>query len=620
MTRNRWPYLCTAAVALVSAVHIGSALALDAVNIRLEGIGNEERRDALLERLRGASLTADIVDDEEIDEPPVQDLLGLAQADYARLVSILYSAGYYGPSVSIRLDGNEAADIDPFRVPSSVRQIDITVQSGPRFRFGRANVSPRPQTVPPGPIVEGFETGEVAESDLIGSAANTGVREWREVGHPKADVAGQSVQAVHPDRRLDVDIDLAPGPLLRFGPLTVRGRSDVREERVRQIMGYPEGEIYSPQELRDAVNRLRRTGAFSSVVVEEADVPNPDGTLNYALTLVDEKKRRFGFSAEYGTLDGIALSGFWLHRNLFGGAERFRVDGQISNIGGTAEGFSDAGGVDYSLGFRLTRPGSFGADNDLFVYGRYDHTDDPDYVEDEFTLGVGVSRYFSDDLYGEIAGGLRYSYVDDDFGEREFYHVIFPGSLEWDKRDNEGDPLSGFYSNSKVTPYVGVNGSQSGVYGDFDLRGYFSPGVSDRLTFAGRAQIGTVVGSELEETPPDFLFFSGGGDTVRGQEYQSLGVTLDDGRKTGGRSFLGMSLEARYRAGGSLGVVVFSDIGYVGPESYIDDQAEMQAGAGLGVRYATPIGPLRVDLATPVAGDGGTFNRVDLYIGVGQAF
>lgn len=603
-----------------------SVQALNEVVVRSSGISNDERREALDERLRGASLSAtalDELEDPELPVPTAQDLVGVAQSDYARIVSILYTEGYFGPSVSVLVDGKEAADIDPFNPPSSINKIEILVKTGDRFRFGKAEVAPRATTADPTvPLAPGFETGEIANSSLVGAAANTAVAEWRNEGHAKADIESQSIVADHPARKLDVEVAVDPGPRLKFGNLTITGTSEVSERRLRQILGYPEGEVYSPEELRDAVNRLRRSGVFSVVTMTEAETPNPDGTLDYTLTLVDEKKRRFGVTGEYATLDGLSLSTFWLHRNLFGGAERLRIDAAISNLGGQAkETFSEDGaGVDYSLGFRLTRPGTFGADNDLFVYSLYDHTDDPEYLEDEFTLGVGVSRYFSDELYGEIAGGLRYSDVEDVYGKREFYHFVLPGRLEWDKRDDPGDALTGFYLNGKLTPYVGLNGSQDGAVGELDARAYYTVGQNNNLTFAGRTQIGTVVGSDLDQTPPDFLFFSGGGDTVRGYEYQSLGVDLGDGETSGGRSFLGLSGEIRSRFSNSLGVVAFMDAGYIGPNSVVDDEGEWHSGVGLGVRYDTPIGPLRVDLATPYSGEEKQFSSVELYIGVGQAF
>lgn len=604
--------------AALSAVLALPAAALDRVTVTVRGMANEDRRERLTARLEAASLSRVVL--EEGGEDP-RDVFGIALSDYARMVGTLYAEGYYGPSVSILVDGREAADIDPFAPPAQVDAIAITVEPGARFRFGSVGVAPRAPSATAEPIVEGFETGRPARAGLVGAAANAGIREWRAEGHALAERAGETIVADHPERQLDVAIALAPGRKLRFGQLGISGDTGVRETRIRQIMGFPEGEVFSPDALRAAVNRLQRAGVYRTVSVQAVTPPNPDGTLDYAMTVLERPRRRLGFGAEYSTLDGLSLNGFWLHRNLFGGAERLRIDGEIANIGAEEIGAGDLGGIDYFLGARLTRPGTFGPDNDAFVFAELARDDEEEYEEDSFTAAAGLRRYFSETFFAEAAAGLRYSDVIDAFGEREFYHVIVPTRLQWDRRDEPGDARQGFFLAVEAMPYAGLDTtSQSGGRGYMDARAYLGVGAEKGTVFAARLQAGSVVGSDIDATPQDFLFYSGGGGTVRGQTFESLGVTLEDGRQTGGRSFLGLQTELRQRVTDAIGVVAFFDIGYVGAESYIDVDAEDQSGVGLGVRYATPIGPVRVDVATPYSESDDRFERFELYIGVGQAF
>lgn len=599
-----------------------SVLALESVTVRAVGPVSQEDLEDLDEKLKAASQSNTALEQE--DNNP-QDLLATALSDYERMVSVMYSEGYFGPSVSVKVDGREAYDIDPFAPPSDINSIDIVVDTGPQFRFGTAKVAPRPEKAEADPIVPGFAKGETANASLVGSAANQGVQEWRNEGHAKADIRDQSIVADHNKKRLNVDVELEPGPRLRFGNLSIEGKSAVREERIREILGYPQGEIYSPDELRQALTRLRRTGVFSVVALTEAETPRPDGKLDFTLALIDQKPRRFGFSGEIASLDGITLSAFWLHRNLWGGAERLRIDGSVSNIGGEngtigGDNLGNSGGIDYAAGIRLTNPAMFGADNDGFAFGSFESIDDPEYAETSATIGVGLSKYFDDKYYAEVAGGLRYSDVDDAFGHREFYHVVFPSRLEWENRDVPGNTKVGSYANALLTPYIGVKDSESGAMLDLDLRGYLGFGEKKSVVLAQRVQIGSVVGSSLSETPPEYLFFSGGGDTVRGQPYQSLGVDVGASQQSGGRSFYGFSTEVRTDVTDTIGVVGFVDIGYIGPDSYYTSDGNWQSGLGFGLRYATPIGPIRVDLATPYTGESKEFSRVDLYIGIGQAF
>jgi len=193
-----------------------------------------------------------------------------------------------------------------------------------------------------------------------------------------------------------------------------------------------------------------------------------------------------------------------------------------------------------------------------------------------------------------------------------------PASAEFDYRNDELDATSGYYAFASITPFVAIDGTESGVRTYLDGRAYRQLG--ERLTFAGRAQLGSVSGPSLETAPTDFLFYSGGGGTVRGQDYQSLGVTLDDGQDIGGRSFLGLSAELRVKARDNLSVVGFVDAGYIGSEAFPNgSDGQWHSGAGLGLRYATGIGPIRVDLAVPISGPGKQ-SGFEVYIGIGQAF
>ena len=153
-------------------------------------------------------------------------------------------------------------------------------------------------------------------------------------------------------------------------------------------------------------------------------------------------------------------------------------------------------------------------------------------------------------------------------------------------------------------------------------RAFRSFGADDRFTLAGRARAGSVFGSELATTPRNYLFFSGGGGTVRGHPYQSLGVEEiagpDGPIKTGGLSVASATAEFRVQVREKIGVVAFADYGQVWTGDAFGGEGDDHAGAGLGVRYDTPIGPLRFDVAGPVSGDTG--NGVQLYLGLGQAF
>lgn len=541
-----------------------------------------------------------------------QDIIAAANADYAQLLGVLYKHGYYSGVINIFVDGHEAAQLSPFARPEGVRDVVVRVLPGPPFAFSTARVAPlAPDTELPGE----FATGKRARAPIVGAAADAGVAGWRDQGHAKADLAGQNIVADHKSDTLAAELALQPGPVVSFGNLVQVQDSAVRPERLQQIAGLPTGETFSPDELEKSAKRLRRTGAFKSVSLNEAESLRAGDVMDIEMNVADEKPRRFGFGAELSSNEGVTLSTFWLHRNLLGGAERLRFDAEIGDIGGSSGGID--GGIDYLVGARFERPATFGADTTLYIAGQVSREDEPNYLADKAQFGFGFSRIVTDKLTVEAGLALRYSDVTDALGSRDFFHLLIPLKATYDSRDNILDPAKGVYAQADLTPFVSLDGKDSGGRLLLDGRSYYQIDEGGMFTLAGRVQFGSILGASMADTPQDMLFYSGGGDTVRGQPYHSLGVPVGS-ELTGGRSFVGAQGELRVDLAGSFDPVAFFDVGYIGSESIYDGGGRWHSGAGLGIRYATGIGPIRFDVGLPVTGSTG--DGVQIYIGIGQAF
>ena len=572
-----------------------------ALEVQLEVSGDDELAGAL----RQASLVEAL---EENETPTGQEVLSAAKADYARLVAVLYDAGYFGPVVSIRLDGREASEIRAFDAASAYGRALITVETGPAFRFGQARVSPlAPDTTLP----DGFRVGAPAGTRVIRSAVDGSVEAWRSAGHAKAQPVDQQITARYAERQLNVDVTLDPGPKLRFGDLTLNSRSNVRPERIRQIVGWPTGKDFDPAEVEQARERLQRTGTFRIVTFREAE--NPVGqALPFDLEITDRLPRSYGFGAEISSLEGLTLTGYWQHRNLFGGAERLRFEGEWRGIGGSESG------EDYLVSLRYDRPATFGPHADYFALIELESLDEVNFSSDRIAITNGIVNRRSQRRRFTYGFGFEYAETDDDLGERDYLIFTLPASAEFDYRNSELDPTGGYYGFLELTPFLALDGTENGLRSTLDVRTYRQ--VSERLVLAVRGQLGSIIGPGLEDAPADFLFYSGGGGTVRGQPYQSLGVTLPGGGEVGGRSFVGLSGEARVKASDRISVVGFWDAGYIGEEVFPDGTSgEWHSGAGLGLRYDTGIGPIRVDVGLPVSGPGDN-DGIEFYIGIGQAF
>jgi translocation and assembly module TamA len=191
--------------------------------------------------------------------------------------------------------------------------------------------------------------------------------------------------------------------------------------------------------------------------------------------------------------------------------------------------------------------------------------------------------------------------------------------VTWDRRDSKTDATKNFYIDLNAKPFFGFGTTENGVRIALDARAYKGLGEDNKVVLAARVQGGAILGASALGTPRTDLFYSGGGGTVRGQPYQSLGVSVLDGGTSveiGGTTFVAASLEARVKVTESIGIVGFVDAGSVGLGGFSGNA--WQAGAGLGLRYATGVGPIRLDLAVPV--HGATGEKFQVYVGLGQAF
>jgi translocation and assembly module TamA len=189
--------------------------------------------------------------------------------------------------------------------------------------------------------------------------------------------------------------------------------------------------------------------------------------------------------------------------------------------------------------------------------------------------------------------------------------------LSYDGSDDLLDPNRGFRLSLRFSPELSLHAGAFG-YGRAQVDASFYQPVTERVTLAGRTRLGTILGAGRDFIAPSRRFYAGGGGSVRGYGYQVLGPrdpVFND--PIGGRSLAEFAVEARVRFG-NWGIVPFLDAGnvYASPLPRITD---LRLGAGLGVRYHTRFGPIRVDVGTPLTPRKGD-SRVAVYVSLGQAF
>lgn len=569
-------------------------------------------------QLRGASALWQGREEPALGAP---GLLADARSDYRGLLGALYGTGRYGGTINILVDGREAATLPPDTELTGTVPVIITVEPGPLYRFNEANIvnqapptdDPRDQV--PLPFDEGFAPGQEAPSGVIRRAERLAVEAWRQQGYALAQVTDQQVEAIHPDAAVDATITVDPGRRAVYGPVAVEGTERMDPAFVAYMAGLEAGQDYDPDDIEEANARLAALDVFRSVRLEEAAEIAADGSLPSTLIVQERALRRIGAGGTFSTTDGLGLEAYWLHRNLFGRAERLRIEGAVSGIDSI-----DPDDFTYRFGLAFTKPGVFTPDTRLIAALNAEREVIDAYERTGISGQLGFEHTFSPELTGRLfVEGRHAEFTDDVFGDRSFTSAGFEAAIVYDSRDIPSDARSGLYLEATIEPFYEFTRSEPGVALTGEARAYHALTDDERIVLAGRLRVGSLIGPSIADTAPDRLFLAGGGGSVRGYGYRTIGVTQPGDQITGGRSLLEGSVELRARVTDTIGVVAFADVGHVGEDSFLDFSEDVKVGVGAGLRYLTPLGPIRLDVGVPL--DAGP-NDPDfaVYIGIGQSF
>lgn len=550
-------------------------------------------------------------------QDPVSGDLGVAikaRDDRDRLLATLYEKARYGAVVTVTVNGVDLAELPPNPVFNRSTAVPVHIQVDPGPVFGLGKVTFAGDASRYSPEAFGLQPGGDAGSLSIIKAADKVVNELKKEGRPLARLTGRDVVADHKTNRVDVTISAEGGPVAPIGETSVEGTETVDADFVRSYSLLNNGRPYTPEALTKASERLRKLGVFSSVTIREAQALDAEGRIPVDIRVSEGKHRYFGVGAQFSTTDGFGVQGYWGHRNLFGRAESLRIEGAVSRLGET----TDVKELDYSAGILFSKPGFILPTMTLNASIRA-KTETPDTYQAKIVTAAAGVTYEINDL-DKITGGGEVSYqqTEDAFGSQDYLTFSIPVEFERDARDDKLNPTSGYRAILNVKPsYEALNGN---FFTSFEgsTTGYYGFG-SDAVVLAGKVGAGSIVGGGgLENIPVTRRFYAGGGGSVRGYSYQQISPRNSKGDATGGRSYALASVEARVKITDTIGIVPFIDAVNVAEDS-IPDFKDIRAGAGLGLRYATPFGPIRLDVAVPLQKyEGGS--SYGIYAGIGQAF
>ena len=573
-------------------------------------------REEFVSRFRALSTVADFSNDDE----NIAQLAARARADQELLAELLRNYGYYDAQVIRTVGGLQPgqteADTDP--------AVRFDIVPGQRYRFGAVSLG-RLSTAPDyARLRNAFEikSGDPISSDKIAEEQRDLDSVLGEGGYPFAEIGEPDLLIDHRETRGDLTLPVDPKGKYTFGPVESSLPDFLSGKHLGSIARFEEGDLFKRSLQLDLRRAITATGLVSSVSItpREIEAPTEDAPGVVALDVDLEKAplRTIAGAIGYGSEEGFRLQASWEHRNFFPpeGALKFR------GILGTQEQLA---GVTF-------RKNNFGGRDKILTLDAYASTIDSAAFDARTVAFVANYERISNLLFQKplswsigfeaIATGERPPTIGGVVPPRETFFVgAIPASALVDTTDDLLDPTEGFRLGGRVSPEVSSNNGVQSFYlrGQVDASYYQS--LNNRLVVAGRTRFGAIPGTDLNNIAPSRRFYAGGGSSVRGYGFQLIGPTDALGDPSGGRSLVEFSLEARIKTGlldGAVSVVPFVDAGTVNAGTAPDFE-EIKVGVGMGVRYATGFGPIRVDVGVPL-NPGPRDNPVALYVSLGQAF
>ncbi len=580
------------------------------------------------------------------DAPPDGDALARrAQSDFGPIIDAMWGAGYYDATVTISIDGASlsilSSDIGPLsRAAESYRNravapVSINVNPGPLFRLrsirvlgpGGAELS---EAELPARIVR-LKPGDSAAAAEVRAAQARIVDYFRKGGRPFAKVGSIAPVVDHAAHVMDLTLTVDPGPIAPFGEATMNGPHDFNPAIARSFLYIKPGDLYSPQAIEDARNSIRQIPAVGGVRITEGTALDAYGRLPYAVDVEDRLPYAVGASAKYSTTNGPAGQVYWEDRNVFGGAERLRLQADIFYappwyvFSQPINSFSIR-----DLGWRFSasflKPALWGTPNDLVVdaLGERVSTSGDDffgYEAEDADATAAVRHRFGQNFWVQAGIQAQTGVATDFLGRVDYTLVGVPVSMNYDTTDSKLDPTRGVRVNASAVGFPTAFGSTVDiVQAKARASTYYSLDPDSRFVLAGLVGLGAMDGADLADIPANWRFYAGGAGSVRGYGWNSLAPTGPLGLAViGGRSEFNASAELRVRVTDTIGIVPFFDAGNAFATSLPNFSEPLATAVGVGLRYYTAIGPIRLDVAFPLerrANNG----PVAVYVSIGQAF
>lgn len=403
-----------------------------------------------------------------------------------------------------------------------------------------------------------------------------------DAGYRDASWEKSEVRVLQPDNEAQVTLHLDTGDKYHFGPVSFQG-STLRETLLHGYLPFQEGDPWSSRKLLDLQRTLLDTNYFARVDMLPREEQASDHNIPVEVQLTPRRKQRYSIGAGFATDTGPRVTLNWQHRQINRRGHRFEAGLEASGVGGSIN-------TRYSI--PLSRPRTDVLD--VIASVRREQTDTAESDIQELRVSRGIQR-------GKWQSTQHLSYEREDFrldsGDEGVSNLLIPGaSWLWVDADNrlvtrKGNRLQFEVKGSAKSPVSDT------TFAQVRLQAKTIQPTGERGRWIARADLGGTVLTDVDDLPASQRFFAGGDQSIRGYGFQDLGPRDDNNEVTGGIYLAVGSIEYNYRIRGKWHAAVFFDSG----NAFNDLPIDNQNGAGVGLRWESPVGMLRLDVAAALS-------------------
>jgi translocation and assembly module TamA len=569
-------------------------------------------------------------------------LIARARSDSDRLKTALESFGYYESQVVVHINGKlltdpSLGDTLTALPKGSTAQVALSFTLGTLYHLRRIDIDTEGEVPLDARETLGLKSGQPATASAVLAGGARLLSALQEQGYAFAQVDAPIAYEAADAPVLDLSFHVVAGRKVNIGEIHIEGLKRVHEPLARRRLLLHAGDVYKPSAIEAARRDLLALNVFGQVSVQIGKEADESGGVPITFKIVERRRHAIALSAAYSSDLGGSGGATWTDRNVFGNAEQLTFAASVINLGG-----SDTTGTGYDTSVKYLIPEFLHRDQSLQFALTAIKQQLLAYDQTAKTASVTLSRKLSS--VWSVNAGLSTtderitqitSVMTDSAGQivgvpQTFNYTLLalPLSVAYDSTNLPtplDDPHHGFRGSLSVTPTLALGHPNATflitvikVATYFDLNNLL-PIAPGRSVLAARALAGIAEGAGELSLPPDQRFYAGGTSTIRGYGYQLVGPVFPQTNiPVGGTAITAGGLEFRQRFYSSWGAVAFVDAGQVSA-SLKPLHSDVRVGAGAGMRYYTPIGPIRFDIAVPVGRRPGE-DSFEVYIGLGQAF